>query len=193
MRANLRTYERTRLRTYERTRRLWRSRPRRRPRGTSRCTGACSPRRCRASRQTRSTTSSAARAPSRSTRRVPPPVPPRTKWTRRVPHPVLIGHAASVTLLRRARQGEPLYTSPPPPPTVAPTRVPTVYSLPPSAGRTTSASRQGPLATAVALHDSGATREGLEARLASFPAIDRPVSGRWVGGERDAACPISTG
>ena len=26
-----------------------------------------------------------------------PPVPPRTKWTRRVPHPVLIGHAASLT------------------------------------------------------------------------------------------------
>jgi len=23
--------------------------------------------------------------------------PPRTKWTRRVPHPVLIGHAASLT------------------------------------------------------------------------------------------------
>jgi hypothetical protein len=27
--------------------------------------------------------------------RAPPPLPPRTKWTRRVPHPVLIGHAAS--------------------------------------------------------------------------------------------------
>jgi hypothetical protein len=27
--------------------------------------------------------------------RAPPPPPPRTKWTRRVPHPVLIGHAAS--------------------------------------------------------------------------------------------------
>jgi len=26
-----------------------------------------------------------------------PPPPPRTKWTRRVPHPVLIGHAASRT------------------------------------------------------------------------------------------------
>ena len=25
------------------------------------------------------------------------PPPPRTKWTRRVPHPVLIGHAASIT------------------------------------------------------------------------------------------------
>ena len=23
---------------------------------------------------------------------MPPPSPPRTKWTRRVPHPVLIGH-----------------------------------------------------------------------------------------------------
>jgi hypothetical protein len=28
----------------------------------------------------------------------PPPPPPRTKWTRRVPHPVLIGHAASLSL-----------------------------------------------------------------------------------------------
>jgi hypothetical protein len=27
----------------------------------------------------------------------PPLPPPRTKWTRRVPHPVLIGHAASLT------------------------------------------------------------------------------------------------
>jgi len=27
----------------------------------------------------------------------PPPSLPRTKWTRRVPHPVLIGHAASLT------------------------------------------------------------------------------------------------
>jgi len=27
----------------------------------------------------------------------PPPPPPRTKWTRRVPHLVLIGHAASLT------------------------------------------------------------------------------------------------
>ena len=26
----------------------------------------------------------------------PPSPPPRTKWTRRVPHPVLIGHAAPV-------------------------------------------------------------------------------------------------
>ena len=29
--------------------------------------------------------------------------PPRTKWTRRVPHPVLIGHAASLTTSRPAR------------------------------------------------------------------------------------------
>ena len=29
-----------------------------------------------------------------------PPPPPRTKWTRRVPHPVLIGHAASRTPYR---------------------------------------------------------------------------------------------
>ena len=29
--------------------------------------------------------------------RPPPPPRPRTKWTRRVPHPVLIGHAAPLT------------------------------------------------------------------------------------------------
>ena len=28
----------------------------------------------------------------------PPPSPSRTKWTRRVPYPVLIGHAVSLTL-----------------------------------------------------------------------------------------------
>ena len=33
----------------------------------------------------------------RSERVRPPPTPPRTKWTRRVPHLVLIGHAASLT------------------------------------------------------------------------------------------------
>jgi DNA replication licensing factor MCM6 len=27
--------------------------------------------------------------------------PPRTKWTRRVPHPVLIGHAASLSQVRQ--------------------------------------------------------------------------------------------
>ena len=34
------------------------------------------------------------------------PPPPRTKWTRRVPHPVLIGHAASLsqTVVRDAAQ-----------------------------------------------------------------------------------------
>ena len=32
----------------------------------------------------------------------PPPPPLRTKWTRRVPHPVLIGHAASLTGTREA-------------------------------------------------------------------------------------------
>ena len=32
-------------------------------------------------------------------RDVPPP-PPRTKWTRRVPHSVLIGHAASLSQVR---------------------------------------------------------------------------------------------
>ena len=30
----------------------------------------------------------------------PPPPPPRTEWTRRVPHPVLIGHAASLSQVR---------------------------------------------------------------------------------------------
>jgi hypothetical protein len=35
---------------------------------------------------------------SKGDQEVPPhPFPPRTKWTRRVPHPVLIGHATSLT------------------------------------------------------------------------------------------------
>jgi len=33
---------------------------------------------------------------------LPPPLPLRTKWTHRVPHPVLIGHAASLTSYDRA-------------------------------------------------------------------------------------------
>ena len=33
---------------------------------------------------------------ARVCRRLPPPSP-RTNWTRRVPHPVLFGHAASLT------------------------------------------------------------------------------------------------
>ena len=37
---------------------------------------------------------------SHAARRPPPPLPPlRTKWTRRVRHPVLIGHAASFKVL----------------------------------------------------------------------------------------------
>jgi hypothetical protein len=40
---------------------------------------------------------SARRAPRAGRARPPPPPPPRTKWTRRVLHPVLIGHAASLT------------------------------------------------------------------------------------------------
>ena len=34
-----------------------------------------------------------------------PPPHPRTKWTRRVPHPVLIGHAASLTVSMQVEQG----------------------------------------------------------------------------------------
>ena len=41
----------------------------------------------------------------------PPPPPPRNKWTRRFPHPVLIGHAASLGrrpgALRRALKRTP--------------------------------------------------------------------------------------
>jgi hypothetical protein len=37
--------------------------------------------------------------------RPPPPPSPRTKWTRRVPHPVLIGHAASLTPYSGAPRG----------------------------------------------------------------------------------------
>jgi hypothetical protein len=42
------------------------------------------------------------RARPGTTRPAPPPSPPRTKWTRRVPHPVLIGHAASLVPLGQA-------------------------------------------------------------------------------------------
>jgi heat shock protein 1/8 len=38
--------------------------------------------------------------PMRQFTTVFPPPPSRTKWTRRVPHPVLIGHAASLTPYR---------------------------------------------------------------------------------------------
>ena len=50
-----------------------------------------------------------------SSPRPPPPTPPRTKWTRRVPHPVLIGHTAS---LRRSSSTSSASSSrsPPPPP-----------------------------------------------------------------------------
>ena len=41
---------------------------------------------------------------ARRRRRAPPPRPPRTKWTRRVPHPVLIGHAASLTPYQTLRE-----------------------------------------------------------------------------------------
>ena len=47
---------------------------------------------------------SARRSPSPpSSPSEPPPPPPRTKWTRRVPHPVLIGHAASLGRYRADR------------------------------------------------------------------------------------------
>jgi hypothetical protein len=52
-----------------------------------------------ACRQTPGGVRAEARSPTRRpcTTRSPPPPPSRTKWTRRVPHPVLIGHAASLT------------------------------------------------------------------------------------------------
>ena len=40
---------------------------------------------------------SASPPPRESALSCAPPPPSRTKWTRRVPHPVLIGHAASLT------------------------------------------------------------------------------------------------
>ena len=36
------------------------------------------------------------RPATRRASRQPPPPPPRNEWTRRVPHPVLVGHAASL-------------------------------------------------------------------------------------------------
>jgi len=44
----------------------------------------------------------------------PPPPPPRTKWTRRVPHPVLIGHAASLSQVALTEGGRGCGTSSPP-------------------------------------------------------------------------------
>ena len=60
------------------------------------------PRRARAMPPPKAASRVAARAerppPARAQRTLPPPLPPpRTKWTRRVPHPVLIGHAASLS------------------------------------------------------------------------------------------------
>ena len=43
-----------------------------------------------------------AQTPSHTRRGLGRPLPPRTKWTRRVPHPVLIGHSPSLTPYRRA-------------------------------------------------------------------------------------------
>jgi hypothetical protein len=40
---------------------------------------------------------------TRPSHRYLPPPPPRTKWTRRVPHPVLIGHDVSVRTAHEAR------------------------------------------------------------------------------------------
>ena len=71
------------------------------------------------------------RAGAQATQRSPPPPPPRTKWTRRVPHPVLIGHAACVSTRarRRGRQSLEVVVSGhardavSPPPLCAPCRV----------------------------------------------------------------------
>jgi hypothetical protein len=62
-----------------------------------------------------------------------PPPPPRTKWTRRVPHPVLIGHAAVPHEASRSRTNRttPLSASP----RADPTRAPRGRALRPSALR----------------------------------------------------------
>jgi hypothetical protein len=62
-----------------------------------------SPGRCLCRRAARA----AAHFPRVSTRRPPPLPPPRTNWTRRVPHPVLIGHAATRRCGRRGSPGAP--------------------------------------------------------------------------------------
>ena len=62
------------------------------------CSRRCS-RWCTTSRPRRLSTGPPRRRPCRAPREPPPPPPPplpRTKWTRRVPHPVLIGHVASL-------------------------------------------------------------------------------------------------
>jgi hypothetical protein len=60
-----------------------------------------------------------------------PPPPTRTKWTRRVPHPVLIGHAASLTPYPRVRAAS---ASPPTPLPAALPRPLTLHRPPGAAG-----------------------------------------------------------
>ena len=64
----------------------------------------CSPPRLSSPMQPRTLPARHAAQPTRvrGSRPPPPPPPPRTEWTRRVPHPVLIGHAASPRPRRRA-------------------------------------------------------------------------------------------
>jgi hypothetical protein len=52
---------------------------------------------------TRSGASAGAWPAPAPTQRCPPPFGPRTKWTRRVPHPVLIGHVSSLPRAGAAR------------------------------------------------------------------------------------------
>ena len=80
---------------------LWERRRRRRT-GTS-CRSSCAP----------------SRTARPSSSRLAPP--PRTKWTRRVPHPVLIGHVASLTAPRPPDR-LPRGTAPRPPDAATPTR-----------------------------------------------------------------------
>ena len=93
--------------------------------------------------------------------RCQPPPPPhfRTKWTRRVPHPVLIGHAASLTPAGSRVQWQVRApgivesgTQAPPPPLLLPLPVALPYSpsLPPtsSLARRRAPSRGGPPAPA---------------------------------------------
>ena len=108
--------------------------------------------------------------------RLPPPPPSRTKWTRRVPHPVLIGHAASLT--GEAHRGcvigffSPVIASSAGPARAVASAAPHAYSAPTDTSR--------PRAGRGRVHASA--RRGATAA----PHVERRVHGHSHGTERAA-------
>jgi len=106
--------------------------------------------------------------------RAPPPPPPRTKWTRRVPHPVLIGHVVCLVWRRR--------------------RQPRAARREGQGGSGGPASRRSSPHRCCTSRDAAAPALSSECRSPGEPA-PRQRSARVAAahGRRDAACPISTG